>query len=191
MCLLPPGRVFPRFLVRNHTALNILTPSASVGVALRRGIPESESLHKYVFVCVNMHTCELTAPSAFVKTSTGLYICDHNPPDFSVSISKLAKGHLSPCARTTNEDDSLDALVPQQNSFILPLVIEHSCVILSLHAGFSQIPDPHRHNTPRKSGVGGGGGRGGREGGPENIPEEEGPGGGGREPGQEPPLLWE
>ena len=39
--------------------------------------------------------------------------------------------------------------------------------------GYSQIPDPHRHNTPRKSGVGGRGERGGREGGPENIPEEE------------------
>lgn len=55
MCLLPPGRVFPRFLIRNHTALTVLTPSASVGVALRSGIPESGFAQVYICVCKHAH----------------------------------------------------------------------------------------------------------------------------------------
>ena len=50
----------------------------------------SQGLHKYIFVCVNMHTCELTPRSTFLKTSTGLYICDRNPHPSLLNIQSKA-----------------------------------------------------------------------------------------------------
>lgn len=112
-------------------------------------------------MCVNMHACELTAPSAFLKTSTGLYICDHDPPNSQHPYQSLliAIFHLLPVCvlLMTNEGDSGCAGSPSRTHSFPKWSLSTPASFSLYMLGYSQEPDPHPHNTASRCGVGGGG----------------------------------